>query len=346
MVEVDEFTQNECEKYIAFGKEYYSSVETINLEYINWKFLKNIENKSWHLKSFNGDEINGRAVLNERELNVNRISFSITQVTDLLASPKLKNAATFFNLIRNYKALNSDGVLHTSNESSDVLYSKLFKFKKIFSLSGCGFPIKINNIIRFKPLKIPFLVLSFFYLRTIKLILSLAFLFVKIEVSNYKAYSDIEALVVEFESHNKNFKRDKNFIDWRYFDRLFNYRCRIIKVNRQTCGYYCYRLKRFKDIDFMIIMDVVVAPKISGYGLLMVKLAIIKDAIERESDAVFGLFNLNNLASKFLSRFPFIKISDKILPHSTPIYMSSMSEVISLMDLSDMYFSLSDLDYF
>lgn len=346
MIEVDRFTQNECEKYITFSQEYYSSVETINLEYINWKFFKNFENKSWHLKCIKDNEIIGRAVLNERELNIKKISYSVTQVTDLLASPKLKNAATFFSLIKNYKSLNTDGVIHTSNESSDILYSKLFKFKKILSLSGCGFPIKLNKIISIKLLKLPLLALSFFYVKTIKILLSLAGFFGNMEVSNYRNYSEIEALLDEFESKNKNFKRNKNFIEWRYFNGLHEYKSRIIRINNKVCGYYCYRLNRYKNINFMIIMDIMMSREIKGYELRMVKLAIIKDAIESDSDAVFGLFNLDNMASKFLSKFPFIKISDKILPHGTPIYMSSMSEGISLIDLSDMYFSLSDLDYF
>jgi hypothetical protein len=347
MIQLDKFTVSEVEKFVKFSEEYYSLPQTNSKEFITWKFLGNTHSQSWHLKFIVKNKLVGRAVLNEKYINLHGVKYQITQVTDLLTSPNNKNILTFIKLIKNYKLLKLNGVFHTSNEKSDTIYSNLFKFKNIFSLTAFGFPLNFSKFIQIKYLKTIAVLLSWLYRNLLITIIKPLDLYSQIEVNDCILDENLNELLENFEKANTNFTRSIDFLKWRFGVENYGYKTKIIKINSEIIGIYVYKIVKFKNAKFFTIMDIIVIKeKINFTIIILLKIKILKNAIVEECDAIFGLLNKGNQMSELFLKFPFIKINDTMLPHATPLYVSSLNVDLVNQGLEYMYFSLADLDYF
>ena len=126
-IELDKFNLDEIEKFIEFSKTYYDNPETTEknlLQISSWTKLQS----SYHLKLKKNNKILGRVVLNTRNINLLNKQVKATQVTDLLINQDNKDPMMFVKLVKSYNYLKNDLVIHTSNENSENIYKKFFKF--------------------------------------------------------------------------------------------------------------------------------------------------------------------------------------------------------------------------
>ncbi len=144
-----------------------------------------------------------------------------------------------------------------------------------------------------------------------------------------------------------HFTRDSEFLDWRFNDGpLFKGRIYWVSVKGKHIGYFVLKKIDINNIDFLAIMDVIFCRPLTILEKIGLKLLIACIGIQENSDSIFTLNNSNNKCLKWLSSFPFVRIPDKFLPHSTPIFTHFSSEVFNCDVLGGTFYTLADLDYF
>jgi hypothetical protein len=345
MIKIQPFDSDECKKFTKFSKKYYNQENVTDYTFVNWKFIKYDKNLiNWHLTFMNDSSIVGRAALCERELNFCGNKTKITQVSDLLVDPQKKNNA-FLSLIKSFNKLKNECVLHTSNENSYLLYKKIFKFDEKVILTPVVFPIKPQSFVENSALKFILTLFSKFFISMHDLVFS-QYKFSKIKEYKDVSHPDIHKFLLKYSQCNLNFDRSLDFLRWRTTSNQLD--CKIFGLNKDNSLSTLIILSKgkFHALNYLLILDFLVLRKVNKRDFIYIKFFIIKLAIKNKVDAIFGLFNFNCKSVKKIGKLPFFKISDHLLPHSTPIFFSSLSEQIEVIPLEKMYISLLDLDYF
>lgn len=343
-----QFDDEQCKVFILDSQTQYESPETTNIDFIRWKFMGFQSQPSHHLfiRNSAGHTNSGRAALNTRTLNLRGNYRTVTQVTDLLAIKSKAGLMTFIEIIKQYRSLNNDGVLHTSNENSEKIYSNFFKFKEVFELSAFAFPIRPQKLITFfkqhvflgKVIEIYSLAL-FLLMRCIKGINPVL-------LSDSKSSDHLSAILKSFGEREVSLLRSKEFMTWRYSDAPYAYKIYTVFLHKKPVGIIAARLAQFQGAHFFLVMDCISLAPLGRWEGLGLRFALISEAIAQNADAVFGLFNRKNKDLATFFHLPFVAVDDKILPHRTPIFASSLTTSLTPAELGRMYFSLGDLDYF
>lgn len=343
-----QFDNEQCNIFVLDSKTQFNTPETTDPKIIKWKFMGFKSHPSHHL--FICDPVtrlnSGRAVLNVRTLLVRGNRITVTQVTDLLAVKSRASLLSFIELVKQYRSLNSDVVLHTSNENSEKIYSNFFKFKEAMKLSAFGFPIRPHKLISFFKRNPFFGKIISSYSFFLQFLMKFLGAFNSISLANYSFSDNEDALLKSFADREISLLRSRDFLRWRYSESPYEYKLYTVFSCKKPIGILAVRLTEFQGAYFFLVMDYMGSSKLSHSQSFGIRLALISEAISENADAIFGLFNKKNSDSKFFFRFPFISINDKMLPHRTPIFASMPSQAINLETLEKMYFSLGDLDYF
>jgi hypothetical protein len=343
------FDAEQCQTFIQDSKTHYQNPETIELKIIRWKFMGFESHPSHHLfiRDVDSPSNSGRAVLNVRTLNIYGHFKKVTQVTDLLAVKTKASLVTFIDLIKQYGSLGTDCVLHTSNEKSEKIYSSFFKFKEVFELSAFAFPINPQNLFTFFKRHIYISKITTIYSYTLFILMACLRYLNPISLS-FSASCDgnIKSILGEFSGREISLLRSEEFWNWRYFNAPNDYKTFTVYSKKKPIGIIATRLIQFHGAHFLLVMDYISSSPIRRWQGLGLRLSLISEAIAQKADAIFGLFNRQNKDLASFYQFPFISIDDKMLPHASPIFASSISPTLKTEGLERMYFSLGDLDYF
>lgn len=343
-----QFDDEQCNSFILDSKTHYENSETTNLEIIKWKFMGFASHSSYHLftRDSEGLKNSGRVALNTRTLNLRGNYRRVTQVTDLLALKSKAGLMTFIELIKQYRSLSLDAVLHTSNENSEKIYSNFFKFKEVFELSAFAFPIRPQKLIAFLKRHVFFANIVGIYSLALFILMRCIKSINPISLSDCLSSENQNILLNDFGSREVSLLRSEEFLIWRYSDAPYAYKTYTINIYKKPIGILVSRLTQFKGAYFFLVMDCIKSKPIKRWEGFCLRLALISEAIALNADAIFGLFNRKNkdLASFF--HLPFIAVDDKMLPHRSPIFASSVVPSLKTEELERMYFSLGDLDYF
>jgi len=343
-----QFDDEQCNSFILDSKTHYKNPETTNLEIIFWKFMGFVSHPSYHLFTRDPEELknSGRAALNTRTLNLRGNCRKVTQVTDLLAVKSKAGLMTFIELIKQYRSLSSDAVLHTSNENSEKIYSNFFKFKEIFELSAFAFPIKPQKLIVFLKQNVFFANIIRIYSLALFMLMRCIKSINPISLSDRFSSDNQCVILKDFGSREVSLLRSEEFLIWRYLDAPYTYKTYTINLFKKPIGILVSRLTQFNGANFFLVMDCISSDPIKRWKGFCLRLALISEAIALNADAIFGLFNRKNSDLATFFHLPFIAVDDKMLPHRSPIYASSVVSSLKIEELERMYFSLGDLDYF
>jgi hypothetical protein len=129
-------------------------------------------------------------------------------------------------------------------------------------------------------------------------------------------------------------------------DAPYDYKTYTVYLRKKPLGIIAARLTQFQGGHYFLVMDYISSASIGGWEGLGLRFALISEAITQNADAIFGLFNRKNTDLATFFRPPFIAVDDKMLPHRSPIFVSSLAPSLRPEELERMYFSLGDLDYF
>jgi hypothetical protein len=354
-IKLEVFNQNSLPEQIAVGKTVYSSPEVMNIDHIRWKHIDGPygESTAINLRDESGFLL-GRSFIQPRTFWLNSvIDFRGAIVSDLLINPAVRNASTLIAMTRAMKSPSGvDIVIHTSNEVSDQIYRKLFKFPVACTLAASGLPLNIKKILSL-------------YLKNLKILLMLDVLFAPWRIGlvflskSMTAFSGIKFNSKPFDNEilevldefkciaGSHFDRNSSFLEWRFNKGpLFNGQVQWIGSRGSCIGYLVFKQVNLNGLNVCVLIDVVMRRKLSLIEGVAIKLLAVKYAVEASSDAVFTLANVDNAALKWLKGFPFIGISDSLLPHATPIFIHASEEIYPISDRKNIYMTLADLDYF
>lgn len=348
-IELSKFNDDEVEKFTLFSKTFYENNETTNQYHNTNKFCEYEDHSSYHLKNNSLSILKGRAVLSERSLYLNGKKYKTTQVTDLLVNQNYKDPMIFINLVKSYNKLNNDFVFHTSNENSEIIYKKFFKFKNVMNLKAYGFPVKLSSIInKFFKKKLIFLnVIDNFYLYILKAFIYLFSYFSSITLHNCKMNEFNETNSKKFfEKSPQSMERDEKFFKWRFENSPNRYYYKKIMRNNQIVGFLVFRNSSYLGYNVTLLMDLLLIENLNIFNLWALRMKLINEAISSNNDIFFTIINNKNKSLFKVFRFPIIPISDSLLKHSTPIFCSSVKKNIDIENFVTAHFTLADLDYF
>lgn len=349
------FNQNKLSEHITVGKSVYSSAEVINSDHILWKHLQNPYGPSTSVSlRIASKELVGRSFIQPRTFWVTpSISCRGATVTDLVIMPAERNAASLITMTRAIKSPDGiDVVVHTSNDSSDLIYRRLFKFPIAFTLAATGLPLRVSNILKPRFTNSALIKVAELFASPWRWLLRATAL-VMGAVSDVKFASEpsekvISEIFTEYRQHaGAHFERSQRFLSWRFSEGpLFNGEVEWVWIQGECVGYLAFKQVTLGGLVVFVIMDAVLRRRLSLKEAIAIKFLAARLAIEGSCDAVFTLVNIENSALKWLKGFPFFLIPDRHLPHSTPIFIHASIEHRSLEKQGDVFFTLADIDYF
>lgn len=354
LISFELFEQKLVAEHINVGASVYSSPEVINADHIRWKHLDSPYGPSLSV-SLRGDTgvLVGRSFIQARTFWVTpSASCRGATVTDLVIAPAERNAAALISMTRAIKApAGVDVVVHTSNDSSDLIYRKLFKFQVVFSLVATGLPLRVASGL--KPyFADPLIKVLEFLISPWRWVLHASGLFMEsISGVGFAAEPTAHVMNEVFDKHRQHvgahFERDQRFLAWRFSEGpIFNGEVRWVWSRGECLGYLAFKQVTLGGLAVFVILDAVLKRRLTGKEAIALKFSIVRLGIQHSCDAVFSLVNIENSALKWLAGFPFFRIPDRHLPHATPIFIHASDEYRALEKQSDLFFTLADLDYF
>jgi hypothetical protein len=323
--------------------------------HVQWKHLSSCFGPSDYIRlDTSSNSVVGRAMIQSRILKTDGKDIRCGQVMDLLINQDFRK--TPLNFIRLTKACDTfekyDLIFHTSNEKSFPLYHNLLKFSSPFKLSGYGFPVRLSKVIaKVTGIKRP--IPEFFstpLMCVIKALSKFTNLFAGLEVSSRSiSESELDELVRKI-LVNKEFLlyRSKEFLDWRFkCSGIWKGDIYRLDSNGVFVGYVVVRKIELDGISHFVLMDVMISSSASWLVKLNLKLILIKMAFNSGADTFFTLLNSNSSIAKRVIGFPFFKIPDSSLPHSTPIFIRALNQDCKwITEIKSIHLTLADLDYF
>jgi hypothetical protein len=245
-----------------------------------------------------------------------------------------------------------DVVGHTSNELSDQIYRKLFKFPICCKLGATGLPIYFKNFLRpyvsFN-LFLEFIDFIFIFWRGSLAMLSQIFkILSNAQLISEPSRESIEEIFSKFkEIAGSHFERNLSFIKWRFQEGpIFSGKIKWVSFADQCIGYIAYREVTIHGLKVYLVMDVVMGRKLTWLEGVALKFISIDLAVKSSCDAIFCISNSNNPSLKFLEGFPFVSIPERLLPHPTPIFIHASEAIFPTENRKSIYLTLADLDYF
>jgi len=354
-IKLENFDHDGLQEQIAIGKTVYSSPEVVDSDHIRWKHLNGPYGKSIAITLRDGNGVLlGRSFLQPRKFRISKsLSCHGALVTDLVIDPLARNASTLIGMTRAIKSpVGIELVVHTSNEVSDLIYQKLFKFPVVCTLMALGLPLYFAKALKpyLKNLRV-LDVIDYLFAPWRWGLISISSAFVAVSGVDFMAHPlESEALEVFGgfqEISGSHFERSLAFHRWRFGEGpIFNGEIKWIKSAGICIGCVVFKQVELGGLNACVLMDIVMRRNLTRMEKIAIKLLAVKFALKLTSDVLITLVNTDNPALKWLKGFPFIVIPDRLLPHPTPIFIHSSEEIYPSSNRKSIYLTLADLDYF
>ena len=344
------FSKTDLKSFIALSRKVYSvSNPVTNSEHINWKHLKAPFGPSFIFGLIDGKKWVGRLMVQPTRFWIKEKKTTIHILADLVLMKEYRNpVSNFIDLISlQNKEMIGKLILHTGNEKSIPLYTKLLNYYKAFDLSTFCFvknPFKILG----EKLKLKYFYLFDFFLYPIKytLIFISNFLlsFCKLSFLIDKIVSEKEiSQIISANKKNEIFiDRSENFIKWRY-GIYSKKKVTYIKIYRKDVfiGYFIIVEKRYTKLKLYIIHDFMINPLRRNFDFIFIKFYLLLRFLKSSNDLLITMANDKSRIGNKILGFPFFRVSDNFLPHSSPFFVRNSK----FMHFESMHLTLADIDY-
>ena len=352
-ITVEPFTVSNLEEFLALSHSEYGPSAASNVDHIEWKHVASPLGASTYIRLVSNDKTVGRALLQPMLIYTESGQFSTACVTDVLIDPAFRSPPTnFINLMEasgNISAFRL--VYHTSSNRTDLLYRKLFRFPKPFSLRGYGVPIRLAGIVcKISGRRVDALdwLISPFR-RLIGLVAVVGIAVARLDVSVGLPDDDMlyRLFLKSLRNSGPMIARSTSFLKWRLIDApLLAATVHCVERSGKFLGYLAIRKVELNGLTFLIIVDFLLDPDLSLFDRFALRAWLILQAIKADVDALFTMINPRSRAARICVGFPLIPIPDKLIHHRTPIFVRSQrNESRSLETEASTHMTLADLDY-
>jgi len=295
----------------------------------------------------------GRALLQPRVICTASGQFSTACVTDVLIDPDFRSPPTNFINLTEASGNISDftSVYHTSNNRTDLLYRKLFRFPKPFSLRGYGLPVRFAGVV-FKLSgrridALDWLISPFRWLIGLVAVVGIAV--ARLDVCVRLPDDDMLSVIFFKSLRNSGpmFARSESFLKWRLIDApVLAATVHCVERRGKFLGYVAIRKFEFNGLTFLVVVDFLLDPDLTLFDRLALRSWLVLQAIQADVDALFTMINPRSRAARICVGFPWLRIPDKLLSHGTPIFVRSRGDQSRFLETeAATHMTLADLDY-
>jgi len=370
-VSVDIFKETDLEDYLKLSQNEFSKVTLsdsnrsnwkdlyvksllTNPDYIRWKHLDSPFGASTFVRLVVSSKTVGRVLLQPRFFYTAKQKFHVACSMDMLIQRGFRfPPSNFINLIKESDGISDfDFVYHTANKITHALYDRLLHFPKIFSLSAYGFPLRISGLF-FSMTGRHFFALDWLIAPFHWLVKIFALIFNSISKLDISQRPMSDELLSNFfqnclRQSGPLLGRTNDYLKWRFGDKS-NCPAKIFRIDRegQLIGYIAIGQVEMGGLKHLVLMDFLLESDISLSVKIALRLWLIRSAIISKADTLFTMVNSFNKMARKLAGFPLMRIPDKLLPHTTPIFIRPHHYGKSGFKIDRaLHFTLADLDYF
>lgn len=349
------FAADDIDRHIALARTQYAEANVTDPAHIRWKLLACPEGPAQATMLMADGRMVGRSMRHARRffLSADAPALRGASISDVILAPDHRRADLLIRLIKSGSDLSDlDLILHGSNEFSDPIYRKLFKYPIAFSLTARGFPIRLARPLKklagFGPGILDFLAWPWRALVRAKswVVGGLAGIDLRESVISDAEY---DALFAGFETvAGPHFRRDKAFARWRFeTGPLYNARVLRLTARGLLIGYVAMRLVEFGGLKLNVIIDIAVSRPLRGLEGLALAMKMLGRGSAQKADVVVTLANFGNPVLRSAVGFPFVTIPEKFLPHANPVFaLISGDKTRCLPILGSTFMTLADIDFF
>lgn len=354
MIRLKEFDHTEVERFCAFSRTYYDSPATTDPELIAWKFPGTGKFLSKHLTMETGEgRILGRAVLCRRPLTIpGRDDLCLNIPSDLLIDTGAAGAACLLQLVNAYPKLETDGLVHPSNEKSEAIYRRLFKFPVVGALKSVALPVCLETVLPNKAWLLPLRALLWLAGWLVggayaAILGPLALSARGLDLTEGPVNADAESLLRGFRAVAPvQVTRDRDFLAWRYAASPLGYRELAVRKGGEEIAKIVFRTTTSPGVTAMTVMDILVARRLTLAERARIVLRLRAIARKEGAALVYYLGNFRNPTVRHVAGVGFFTIPDRLLPHASPLFTYALRPPVNEEIVAGMYLTLGDLDYF
>ena len=334
------------------ARKVYEGPATTDRDHWNWKHAQSPFGASEVTSLLASGELVGRTISSSRPFRVDGVVCRGRTIMDFVIDPAFRRADQTIRLIRAGSQMeDGDIILHGSNEMSDALYRKLFRYPIVGSLTAAAFPLRVRGLVAKiagrAASRVDVLVAPWRWLcRGIGAAAQALTGIRLVEAAPTDAEMD-EMLQAFREKAGPHFERSRAFVDWRFrAGPVFNARVLSIRTKGVFRGYVAVRRVTVEGFEFEVIIDFAHDLRLRGSERLALRLALIGMTARRGGDALFVIANFANEAIRQTLGFPLVPIPDRFLKHPTPIFAHVRDHRENrLKALGGTFMTLADIDY-
>lgn len=354
----DTFRERDVPAHVALASTTYPHTPPSDPRHVRWKHLANPAGASVVISLPGRDGPPVGHVFVQRRAWVTGGSGEIRGglVTDLMLAPSSRGASAFIALMT--EARRPDGIdiiMHTANEVSEPLYRRLLRYPVSLELVAFGCPT--GRVVLQGPasgirLRAAGLAASAAGVAAgciARLLAPLAARLAGIQrIGGGLTADEREAAFAAFRaSAGPHLRRDDAFLDWRFRDAPAASPVEWLRLRDGASGYVALAAVTLAELSAVAIQDLMLPRPPRRLEGLALRLIVMAAASRTGAGVVIGLWNPASRMSRWMTGLPFVRVPERLLPHASPIFVSSAPGTSVAADgLRGAYLALADLDYF
>ena len=346
------FSPAHTASHMRLARKVYEGPATTDPEHWEWKHSRSPFGPSEVSSLLESDELVGRTVSSIRPFRLGGMVLRGKTIMDFVIDPAVRRADHAVRLIRCGSQMDDcDLILHGSNEMSDILYRKLFRYPIVGAMTSSAFPLRIRGLLgkflQRGSATIDRLIAPWRWLWRFGGFTAQTLLHVSLE-EGLPADDEVEAMLDRFRSGvGPHFERTRDFIRWRFeTGPLFNARILSIRTRGRFRGYVAVRRVIVDGFEFEVIIDFAHDLELGALERLAIRMMLIARTAQTSADALFVIANFANDATRKMLGAPLMPIPDRFLKHPTPIFAHIREDRENrLKALGGTFMTLADIDY-
>jgi hypothetical protein len=346
------FARADTSAHIALSRKVYDTPATTDADHWIWKHAESPFGPSEVTALVSEGEMVGRTMRAHRPFRMAGSVLRGSTIMDFVIDPAFRRADQTIRLIKAGSGMDDcDVILHGSNEMSDPLYRKLFRYPIVGALTAAAFPLRIRGLVT-KALGrslagVDVLVAPWRWLCRGLGFVGGALTGVRLDETPVTTEEMADMLEAFRKEAGPHFERSPKFLEWRFrYGPLFNARVLTIRVRGVFRGYIAVRRVEVDGFTFEVIVDFAHDHQISSMDLLAVRVILAGMTARTDADALFVIANFANDTIRETLALPMVPIPDRFLKHPTPMFAHVREQRENrLKALGGTFMTLADIDY-
>jgi Acetyltransferase (GNAT) family len=332
-------------QYVDLNAVEYADNPICHRDHLEWKYLRNPQGIPWATHLYDGDDLVGRIVFQPRNVWCGERRIKAANPIDLLIHPSYRGMGAFMRLMRVDAWRDHFEVLFlTPNNNSMLLYEKALRFPAPIRLEAVAYPVRFSPLFeRIFVWRVGSLAMPFDFCLRHPPVLSRADIEFHTDWPSDETLNGLFSVLRQQEGWIG--ERDSAFLNWRLRQspRLC-YQTTFLYLGANLCGFYATSVQSYLNLRVLFVMDLAGTADVSARAWRAARMQMVLEAISRDCDLVFGLFNLRSRRLQRVFGFPWVRVPTRFLPQPVPVFVSEFNQ--ALVQWAEFALTPMDLDVF